>query len=213
MQNEGYGNTTLGKQISSHVRVLTLLVLTAAVPAARIHGQATQSTADRPIAFSFFAGGTTSFTGIQGVKNYGITGGMDVRLKQYAGFRPAVEVRGFYPVDSNSLVNHRDILAGVRIERAFGPFLPYVDGLFGRSSLHYNPYLPSPDGSFAYTRTSSNVYSPGGGLEYSLSPHYALKGDVQYQRFSTPVTDTGHVFATTVTLGVTYHLFGGEAPR
>lgn len=213
MQNEGHGNSALGKHISSHALRLTLLVLSASLVRGTIHGQATQSTADRPVGISFFAGGAASFTGIQGVKNYGITGGVDLRLKQYAGFRPAIEIRGFYPVDSNALVNHRDVLAGIRVERGFGKFLPYVDGLFGRSSLHYNPYLPSPDGSYAYTRSSSNVYSPGGGVEYSLTPHYALKGDVQYQRFSTPVTDSGHVFATTITVGVAYHLFGGEAPR
>jgi hypothetical protein len=163
--------------------------------------------------FSFFAGGSVSTTGIQDVKNYGITAGVDLRLKQHFGLRPAIEVRGFYPFGSDTVVNHRDVLAGVRIEKAFGRFLPYGDFLFGRSSLHYNPYLPNPDGTFAYTRSSSNVYSPGGGVEYSLSPKFALKGDAQFQRFSTPVTDTGHAYATTVTIGVTYHLFGGEAPR
>jgi hypothetical protein len=176
------------------------------------HGQG-ESTAQRKIMLSFFAGGTVSLTGIQGVRNYGMTLGADAALKQHLGVRPAIEVRGFLPFDSSALVSHKDVLAGLRVEKPLGRVLPYVDALFGRSSVSYTPFLPDPQGVYGYTRTSSNVYSPGGGVEYSLSPQFAIKGDAQYQRYSTPVTASGHAYATSLTVGVTYHLFGGEAPR
>jgi opacity protein-like surface antigen len=189
-----------------------IIVCALGITATRCPGQ-TETTAQRKIMLSFFAGGTASLTGIQGVKNYGTTLGVDARLKQHFGVRPAIEVRGFLPFDSSALVSHKDVLAGIRVEKSFGRVLPYVDALFGRSSIRYTPYLPDPQGVYGYTKSSSNVYSPGAGLEYGLSQRFALKGDAQYQRYSTPVTVSGHAYATTVTVGVTYHLFGGEGPR
>jgi hypothetical protein len=174
----------------------------------KAHGQALP-TAEQGSSLSVFGGGSGVFTGIKGGRNLGITAGADYTLWHFAGFRPAVEVRGTYPFYEGHVESQKSILAGVRVERRIGRLLPYGDFLIGRGEINYvNPAIvPGPFGvSTRYIRTDSTVYSPGVGLEYDLTRHFAGRADGQFQRWETPVTSSGTVWAKQFTVGITYRL-------
>jgi len=48
------------------------------------------------------------------------------------------------------------------------------------------------------------VYSGGGGAEIFATNQFALKVDLQIQRYSSPVTASGSLFSETATIGLTY---------
>jgi hypothetical protein len=173
-------------------------------------GQA-MPTASQSSNFSVFAGVTGANTGISGGKNLGITAGADYTIGGFFGFRPAVEVRGTYPIDDGTVDSQKSILAGVRVERPIQRFHPYGDFLIGRGEINYiNPPIiatPLPGGGFSYMsylRTDSTVYSPGAGLEYDLTRHFAVRADGQIQHWDTPVNSSGSAWAKQLTLAVTY---------
>jgi hypothetical protein len=164
-------------------------------------GQA-MPTASQGSSLSVFAGATGVFTGIDGGKNLGITVGGDYSLHGFFGFRPAVEVRGTYPIYDGSIDHQKSILGGVRIERPIRRFHPYGDFLIGRGEIYYSNY-PIIDFQ-EYIRTDSTIYSPGVGFEYDMTPHFAVRVDGQDQHWDTPVNASGSAWAKQATLAVTY---------
>ena len=195
--------------------VLRLVVpaLLLGVPA--LHAQAV-STASERLQLSAFAGASGVYTGINSGRNLSITAGADLSLRRYFHVNPALEVRGTYPVDNGNVDGQRNALGGLRFTGDFARLHPYVDILFGRGEIKYSPALLSPDRTFLYTQSSSSVLSPGAGLEYDLSPHFALRADVQLQRYATPVLASGHLYSKPITGALTYrfdfnrHAIGGH---
>src|SRR5665213_1917633 len=114
-----------------------LLLLAACVPIKIVHAQAAP-TATRGLDLSAFAGVAGVYTGLAGGRNASIVAGADVAFSVWHGARPAVEVRGLFPIDSGSVSDQRSILVGPRV--AFLPkrrFHPYGDFLFGRGQMNY----------------------------------------------------------------------------
>ena len=106
---------------------------------------------------SVFAGATGVYTGIKGGRNLGFTAGGDLAIRGFFGLRPAVEVRGTYPVDDGRIDYQKHIEGGVRVERPIRRFHPYGDFLIGRGQINYvladpTPYLYLFDGVFAGLR-------------------------------------------------------------
>jgi hypothetical protein len=149
-----------------------------------------------------------------GGKNLGISAGVDLRVWQYHGFLPSVEIRGTYPFAKGNVAAELNALVGIKIEYQLGRFHPYGDFLFGRGSITYQGrgYL-APNGLVIYQQTFSNVLSPGLGVDIDLTHHYAFKADAQLWRQDVPVTTSGTLNSLAVTVGAIYRFDFNHAPR
>ena len=161
------------------------------------------STATQQLELSAFAGGTGTFTGLEGGKNLDITAGADVTFLGFRLLRPSFEVRGSYPIDKGTINSQKSFLLGPKVEHRFGRLHPYVDFLIGRGEIDYGA------GGFAvgnvlYISSTSTIYSPGGGVDYNVAHQIDLKADVQYQHWDTPVVASGVIHPVALTLGAVY---------
>ena len=153
---------------------------------------------------SAFAGVSANFTGVQLAGNKDVTAGFDIGFRPFAGFFPALEGRGLYPIVKGDVVNQENLLAGLRLGRRKDRFNPYGDVLFGRGKLKFPAGLAIPTGKFIVLSNTTNVFSLGGGLDYNLSRHFGAKADFQFQKYQTPVTASGSVFSKVFSVGMTY---------
>ncbi len=205
-----------GVRLKTGFRVLILLSCALAVPSLA-RAQAIPA-ASRPLTFSAFGALTGTYTGLGdtgatfgGGKNLGITAGADIGWKPFHRYYPALEVRGTYPVDKGKIDSQENLLFGLRIARFYGNFRPYGDFLYGRAKVNYaSPGYPNPSATLLYLDSVSNVFSFGGGLNYTLTEHFALKIDAQFQHYGVPVTASGTIYSKPITVGVVYR-FGAQA--
>ena len=166
-------------------------------------------TATQAAQLSAFGGLSADFTGlgggIGGGKNLGLTAGVDLALPPVARtFRPVVEVRGTYPIDSGKIDSQRDILFGARGDFLLGRRIhPYGDFLFGRGQMNYGSggYLYN---NYLYQLTTTWVYSPGAGFDYTLDNHFAIKVDGQFQRWGSAPVNGGTIWSKVGTVGLVY---------
>lgn len=180
-------------------------MILAALVCASSHGQAAATATER-LHISVFAGGSGIDTGLNSGRNVGFTLGADFSLRRYLGLNPSVEVRSTYPVDAGSVDGQRNVLAGIRLSAKLRRIHPYVDFLVGRGRIDYTPPLSDPQRTYVYVQSSSNVLSPGAGFDLDLGPSFALRADVQLQRYDSPVTTSGSLYAKPLTLGLVYRL-------
>ena len=160
------------------------------------------ATATQRLALSAFGAGTGTWTNLEGGRNLGITAGGDFAFLSYHRFRPVAEIRGNHAVYNGTISSQRSVLAGLKVERAVGPFHPYVDFLAGRGGINYgNGYLYQ---DLLYLKSTSAVYSGGLGVDYDISQHWAAKVDFQYQRWDAPVLPGGVLHPTALSAGVIY---------
>jgi len=153
---------------------------------------------------SAFVAATGTFTGLEGGKNLGITAGADLTFLGFRRFRPAFEARGTYPIDKGQISSQKYFLLGPKVEYPLGKLHPYADFLIGRGQIDYHaPGFVFGDTLFINSNTA--VYSPGVGLDYNLTHNLAIKGDVQFQHWDTPVTASGTIHPTALTFGVVYN--------
>jgi hypothetical protein len=161
--------------------------------------------ATRPSNLSVFGAATGTYTGLNGGKNLGATAGADLSVHIWNYFLPAIEVRATYPFYKGSTDSLRDVLGGIKLSRNYARFRPYGDVLYGRAEIHYaGAGYPDPQRAYLYTKSPGNVLSLGGGTDFDLSQTFALKADAQWQRYSTPVSSSGHLNAVPLSLGVVY---------
>ena len=180
--------------------------LAAAALLVSVHAARAQAvpTASANVQLSAFAGVSANFTGVQLAGNKDVTAGVDIGFRPFAGFFPALEARGLYPISKSDIVNQENVLAGIRLGRRKENFNPYGDVLFGRGKLNYPNGLPNAANTFIVLSNTSNVLSFGGGLDYNLSRHFGAKGDFQFQKYDTPVTASGSVYSKVFSAGMTY---------
>jgi opacity protein-like surface antigen len=152
---------------------------------------------------SAFVAGTGTFTGLEGGKNLGITAGADLTFLRFRRFRPSFEARGTYPINKGHISSQKNFLLGPKVEYPLGRFHPYADFLIGRGQIDYH----APGfvfGNILYINSNTLVYSPGVGLDSNLTHNLAIKADVQFEHWNTPVTASGTIHSTALTLGVVY---------
>lgn len=183
--------------------VLTFAILSTA-RATSACGQAIPA-AVQPIRISAFAGLTATDTGLASGKNGGITAGLDVGVLPLFRLYPSAELRGNYPVHEGNVDGQKSVLGGLTIAAHLGRFRPYGDFLFGRGEIAYAPSVQKSHTNVFYTQSTSNILSPGGGLDLSLNSQWDMKLDIQVQHWASPVTSTGHQYATAGTVGIIYH--------
>jgi opacity protein-like surface antigen len=184
--------------------ILKLALLTAACAPVHIAFAQAAPAGTQKLQLSAFGALTGTFTGLEGGKNLGITAGADLTFLSFRQFRPAFEVRGTYPIDKGHISSQKNFLLGPRVDYPIGRLHPYVDFFFGRGQIDYHE--PGFDiGDIRYISTNTFVYSPGVGLDYSLTHNIAVKVDAQFQHWNTPVTDSGVIHPTALTLGLVYN--------
>lgn len=190
-----------------------LLACLSLLSAARLSAQAT-TTASQDVNLSGFAGISGVWTGFDGGRNLSITAGADLALYRTHGTTLAAEVRGTSAFDQGDIDSQKTFLGGVQAAFRYRNLRPYADFLFGRGEINYAYPGARVPGSFTfYTRSSSNLYVPGGGVDLNLTRSFSLKADAQFERYSTPVTTSGHLYATAATIGLVYKLHLGRGPR
>lgn len=190
------------KQIQPFAQMLLSLIV-ASLAAATGHAQIV-TTASQQLQLSAFAAGTGTFTDFEGGKNLGVTAGVDLTYLSLRLLRPSIEVRGSYPINRGTISSQENILAGIKVEHAFGPLHPYADFLIGRGEIDYRIGV-LPVGDFIVLSSTSTVYSPGIGLDYSLSHHFSFKADAQFQRWNTPAVEQPVIHPVAISLGAIYH--------
>ena len=152
---------------------------------------------------SAFSAVTPISTGLGQGKNLTITAGADIAFVGLRRIRSVVEIRGNYPIATGNVDKQKSFVAGPVIEYTVGRFRPYADFLIGKGAINYlgGGYI---FGSQKYISSSTVVYSPGVGLDYSITHHFALKADLQYQYWDVPVVVSGHINPTVMSLGGKY---------
>jgi hypothetical protein len=194
-----------------HIKSLAKLVALFAAIFSQTSASYAQSsvTASKQLDLSVFAGGTGTFTRIEGGKNLDITAGADLTFLSLHLLRPSVEVRGTYPIYRGTIDSQKNFLIGPKVEHRFGRLHPYADFLIGRGEIDYrNGGLAV--GPLLYLSSNSTIYSPGGGVDYDLGRRLAVKADVQIQHWDAPVTGAGTIYPVALTLGAVYHFGSGS---
>ena len=167
-------------------------------------------TASANVRISAFAGLSANYTGLLLAKNGDLTAGVDIGFRPFHSFYPALEGRGFYPIDKGQTVNLENFVGGLRLGRRKERFGGYGDVLFGRGKLSYPGGYPDASNTFLVVSNTSNVISFGGGVDWDWTPHFGLKGDFQLQRYDTPVTASGNLISKVFTIGMVYRLGSGR---
>ncbi len=147
------------------------------------------ATATQQLALSAFGGGSGTYTNILGGRNLAITAGGDLAFLTYRRYRPVLEVRASYPIHSGTIDAQKYFLGGLKVERQVGRLHPYVDFLVGRGQIDYQRG-GLQIGSLLFLSSTSTVFSPGLGLDYDVTPNWAIKGDFQYQFWDVPFAIT-----------------------
>lgn len=163
------------------------------------------ASATKELTLSAWGAATGTYTGLGGGKNVGATAGVDIGIPHFTSFVPSVEFRGTWPFYRGNTDSLEEALGGVRVSRFYGQLHPYVDFLYGRTEIHYEDggYI-NPAGTFLYTSSPSNVLSAGGGVDIEWSRSLALKADLQWQHYDSPVVVSGHLNAVPLSIGVVY---------
>jgi hypothetical protein len=185
------------------IKTLVSLIFSLVVAGAAVTGHAQGNpTATQQLQLSAFAAGTGTFTDYQGGKNLAFTAGADLTYLPFRLLRPSIEIRGTYPIDGGTLSSQKNFLGGVKVEHAFGRFTPYANFLIGRGEIDYYGLNGPTIGNQIFISSTSTVYSPGGGLDYELTPHFEVKVDAQFQHWNSP---SGTLHPVSGSVGIVYH--------
>ena len=180
----------------------TVLLIAVGVPLDRCFPQSIP-VASQQMQLSAFGAATPMSTGLGQGSNLTVTAGADIAFVGLRRIRSIVEIRGTYPIATGNVDKQKSFGAGPVIEYTVGRFRPYVDFLIGKGAISYlsGGYI---FGSEKYISSSTVVYSPGVGLDYSITHHFELKADLQYQHWDVPVVASGRINPTVVSVGGKY---------
>ena len=167
--------------------------------AAQIANAQAMTTADRTTGISAFASASRIYTDYCH-DDFGYTLGGDY-TRFYRLVAPSFELR--YIHSNGNEVTENSFLGGFKVEKGFARFRPYVNILFGYGSINNLHAIPN------YTHDNSAVIDPGIGLEYRISPHFAIKADIQ-QQFWRVGTESHEMEPRIFSIGVTYRIPFGQ---
>jgi len=158
------------------------------------HAQAV-TTADRTNSISLYAMPSHVYTDY-GKDDFGYSVGGDF-TRHYHWAQPSIDAR--FTHGDGDLVRESSILGGPKIEKAVLRFHPYGDFLVGYGTIHM------PTGIPGYDHDNSIVYAVGGGLDYTVSRHFSVKADTQYQ-FWKLGSEVHELEPYNISVGVVYRL-------
>jgi hypothetical protein len=179
-----------------------VLLMTVGAPVDRCFPQSIP-VATQQLQVSAFSAATPISTGLGQGNNLTVTAGADIAFVGLRRIPTVIEIRGAYPIAAGNVDKMKSFIAGPVIEYTVGRFRPYADFLIGKGAINYldGGYV---FGSKKYISSSTVVYSPGVGLDYRITHHFAMKADLQYQHWDVPVAASGHINPTVVSLGGKY---------
>lgn len=148
-------------------------------------------------AISHFAAGSRVATDFNSTE-YGFIAGTDF-TRHLRNFDAALEMRGTF--GAGEVVNQKTITAGVKLAKSLGRIAPYIDVLAGEGFLTYNH--PAPQAWGPHTSDTAFITVFGGGIDYQLSPRFAIKADYNLQSWKISA-DTSRFTPNTLALGLTY---------
>jgi hypothetical protein len=190
------------KQVKIFLTLALLLAINSGMRGAEAQGS--NPTATRQLQLSAFAAASGVYTGLSRGKNFSITAGGDLGLPPWHGIRPAIELRGTYPTDHGLIDSQKSILGGLRVDFLLHHRLrPYGDALFGRGQINYGyGYI---FGNSIYSLTTTYVDAAGGGFDYMMSEHLAIKVDGQFERWGSAPTPSGTIYSKLGSAGLVYY--------
>ena len=186
-------------------RPFVLVLLCAAAGALTRASAQAIPTASWAIAPSAFVGTTGVSTGLDSGTNLSITAGIDVAFRTGRTIQPELEYRGMDALHKGSVDSLKSNLGGLKLSGSYRRTRPYIDILVGRGETTYaNGGFQVPNKVIFYTQSSSNVFSFGGGTDIPAATKFSLKLDFQIQRYSSPVSASGHLYSEAGTIGLVY---------
>lgn len=75
----------------------------------------------------------------------------------------------------------RNIAGGLRYHRTYGRFQPYAKFMAGLGRMEYPPPPPPAAQNMPQAYINYGFIAPGGGVDFALTPHIILRGDMEYQ--------------------------------
>jgi hypothetical protein len=117
-------------------------------------------------------------------------------------FRPRLGVEAEFHDVTGGQIAERTYEIGGRYHLAFGPLAPYVKGMIGGGDFDY------PGG---LTRLGYTMYAGGGGLDVKVGEHLRVRGDYEYQWWTS--FPNGGLSPRLVTIGAAYHFTGTRKTR
>jgi hypothetical protein len=176
---------------------MVLLVLGTMMAAHKADGQTTP-TASRVVGLSVFGAGSRDWTDY-GSAGSGYIVGADV-TRPFHHLEPSIEAR--YGWGSGNAVTEKTFEGGLKLAKALGPggrFHPYGEVQVGYGAIDFK-FLKG-----SYTHDNSIIYGVGGGADFDLPAHFALKGDWQYE-FWNLGSGSSALTPSAVSGGVVYHI-------
>jgi hypothetical protein len=186
------------KNVLASLAVFTVVAALAQTALAQAFPTATQR-----LQLSTFGAATTTTSALPSGKNTAVTAGADISFHHAGLFRPSMEIRATFPVNSTSTDRLKSYVFGPKFEYPLGHLHPYFDLLVGRGKIDYRNggYIV---GHRVYLSSVSIIYSPGVGVDVDLTHTIGLMADLQYQHWDAPVINTGTINPTALTLGAVY---------
>jgi opacity protein-like surface antigen len=169
--------TYVASVLGEAMRRFTFLVFAVMLPASFVFGQSTDHV-ELFGGYSYFAG---NFTAVPGHDSpHGWNASVNVKADRWVGLDS--DFSGFYRSDSTGdHARATNFLFGPRVSLPTRGFTPFAHFLVGFS--HVN----KPGGAGFLTSSNSFAYAFGGGLDYSLTRHFAIRGqaDLLHNGFNT----------------------------
>jgi hypothetical protein len=175
-----------------------LLLLSCIALPSLAHAQAT-STASKTTRLSVF-GGVSRVSTDYNSQEYGFTVGGDV-THHFHLLDGSLEAR--YTRATGDPVSESSFAGGIKAEKAYRSFHPYVDLLIGQGNITFIRPIIYPTGPYA--GDNSIIYVAGAGLDYDITPRFALKLDGQIQSWKVG-SEAARLTPSAITLGVVYRI-------
>jgi hypothetical protein len=164
-------------------------------------------TATKKAEIAAFGGYTVSAPDFGTASKGGFLTGADFTIFPHWHFDPSVETRLTY--SHAPAISEHSFLVGPRAQFDFlhDHLHPYADVLFGSGVISYHPVINPGD-----TSDRGLAVSYGGGVDFDITRHLSLKGDLQQQSwnlgknsFFKPQGGNYTLSPRTYSFGVTYH--------
>ncbi|WP_263411476.1 porin family protein [Terriglobus tenax] len=133
------------------------------------------------------------------LKNAGGTVGADLNLHRLTQrLEPGMEVRVLG--SGGRLTRQYNYAAGPRLQYNWNKIQPYAEFLVGYGRITFERPLLTPQGF--YVGDNALTLNAGGGIDYELNPHWAVRGDFLQQRWS--ISRAGDLKPWAISAGVRY---------
>ncbi len=148
------------------------------LPVAALGQRVVDPTAAKTTGVSVFGGYSRTATDFETNTN-GFTLGADL-TRHFSLLDASLEAR-YAHGGPGDVVSESNFAGGVKVEKYFHGFRPYVDFLVGEGNITFTHPFVFPTGPYA--KDNSIVYEYGAGLDYDVSRHFGVKIDGQLQRW------------------------------